>query len=133
MKLKKYVSILAVIAMLCGTCMAVTGCGSSDDLDNQGTQQEETVKSASTSAVTPDFKKMMDEYEAFMDEYIAFMKKYESSDDTTSMMSDYMSIMSKYADFADKVDAVDEDSLSDADYEYYIDVTSRVSQKLLAM
>ena len=38
--------------------------------------------------------------------------------------------MTKYSEFAEKIDAIDEDSLSDSDYDYYIEVTTRVTKKL---
>ena len=90
---------------------------SSDDEDSDGT-------------VTADFKETMDNYEAFMDEYIEFMEKYNESNDTSAMLSDYADMMTKYSEFAEKIDAIDEDSLSDSDYDYYIEVTTRVTKKL---
>lgn len=77
-----------------------------------------------------DFRQTMDDYEAFVDEYIEFMDKYENSDDTTAMLADYTEMMATYSDFAEKIDNIDEDSLSDSDYDYYIEVTTRCSEKL---
>ena len=45
-------------------------------------------------------------------------------------MKDYTDFVSKYADWGKKIDDIDEDSLSKADYDYYIDVTARVTKKL---
>lgn len=83
-----------------------------------------------SAGVTPEFKATMDSYEAFIDKYVEFMKNYDTMD--TSQMLQYLSILSEYTDFAKKIDAIDEDSLSDADYAYYLEVTTRVSQKLLS-
>ena len=83
-----------------------------------------------SAGVTPEFKATMDSYEAFIDKYVEFMKNYDTMD--TSQMLQYLSILSEYTDFAQKIDAIDEDSLSDADYAYYLEVTTRVSQKLLS-
>ena len=47
------------------------------------------------------------------------------------MMGDYASFMSRYADFAEKLDAMDESELTNAELAYYMEVTSRCSQKLL--
>jgi hypothetical protein len=92
----------------------------------------ETQESSSESdEVTVSFKEMLDSYEEFMDEYIEFMKKYSKSNDTTSMLTDYLNYLQKYAEFAEKIDAVDESSLSPADEAYYIEVTARVSKKLI--
>lgn len=93
-----------------------------DDSDKEDVSDDEEVSS--------DFKKTMDDYEAFMDDYIEFMKKYNDSDDVSSMLSDYADMMTQYGEFAEKIDAIDEDSLSDSDYDYYIEVTTRVADKL---
>lgn len=46
------------------------------------------------------------------------------------MLQDYSDIMSRYSDYMAKVEKLDTDSMSAADYAYYIDVTSRVTKKL---
>jgi len=87
----------------------------------------------SANLVDPALKEMLDSYEAFMDEYIEFMQNYQDSGDTMSMLQDYSDYMQRYSDFMQKVNAVDTENMSAADYAYYIEVTSRVSQKLLAV
>lgn len=84
----------------------------------------------SDSGVSPDFKKAMDSYEKTMNEYVKFMKKYSESDNSLSMAADYAKYLKKYTDTMDKLDAIDEDSLSDADLEYYIEVSGRITSKL---
>ena len=81
--------------------------------------------------VNPELKEMLDSYEAFMDEYLSFMTRYNEAEDTSQMMLEYLDFMQRYAEFAQEVDDVDTENLSDADYAYYIEVTSRVAQKLL--
>ena len=68
-----------------------------------------------------------------MDEYVAFMQRYGNADasDMAAMMADYADMMKRYAEFAEKIDALGESELSDAELAYYMEVTSRVSQKLL--
>lgn len=78
-----------------------------------------------------DFKEFMDSYEAFMDSYITFMKKYENSPDASSMLNEYMDILDQYNDYVQKLDEIDENSLSKEDYDYYIEVITRVERKLL--
>ncbi len=70
-----------------------------------------------------------------MDEYVAFMQKYMSADPTSmvSMMGDYYSILARYTEFAEKIDAFDESELTNAELAYYLEVTNRVSQKLLSI
>ena len=83
--------------------------------------------------IRPEVKDFLDSYEGFMDEYAAFMERYENADagDLAAMMGDYASFMSRYADFAEKLEAMDESELTTAELAYYMEVTSRTSQKLL--
>jgi hypothetical protein len=66
-----------------------------------------------------------------MNQYIDFMVKYESSDNTVSMLLDYTKMLQEYAEFADKLDKYDSNEMSAADAAYYLEVTSRVSAKML--
>ena len=70
---------------------------------------------------------------ACMDEYVDFMQHYmnDESDSTLSMMGDYYRILTRYTEFAEKIDAFDESELTNAELAYYLEVTNRVSQKLL--
>ena len=83
--------------------------------------------------VRPEVKAFLDSYEAFIDEYAAFMQRYADAGegDLAAMMGDYASFMSRYAEFAEKLDAMDESELTNAGLAYYMEVTSRCSQKLL--
>lgn len=88
---------------------------------------------ADESAIRPEVKEFLDSYEAFIDEYAAFMQRYADAGegDLAAMMGDYASFMSRYAEFAEKLDAMDESELTNAELAYYMEVTSRCSQKLL--
>ena len=55
----------------------------------------------------------------------------DESDSTLSMMGDYYHILTRYTEFAEKIDAFDESELTNAELAYYLEVTNRVSQKLL--
>ena len=83
--------------------------------------------------IRPEVKEFLDAYEACMDEYVDFMQKYLNADPTSmvSMMGDYYSILARYTEFAEKIDAFDESELTNAELAYYLEVTNRVSQKLL--
>ena len=101
------------------------------DGTDEADQSDETGETAASTEVTPELKAFLDEYEAFFDEYIEFMKKYNSSGDTVSLMSDYLQMLEKYTSFTEAVEKYDSDEMSDADRAYYIEVTTRVSKKLL--
>lgn len=94
-----------------------------------------TTPSANTSTnqsaeASADFKKTMDDYEKTIDSYIAFMKKYNESSNTASMAADYAKYMSDYANVMSEIDAIDENTLTDADKKYYIEVNTRIVKKL---
>ena len=104
----------------------IAGISSESQKDEESSKEEDN----DSDTVDPDFKEVMDDYEDFMNDYVDFMKKYTSSDNPAGLMKDYTEIVSKYADWGKKIDDIDEDSLSKADYDYYIDVTTRVTKKL---
>ena len=98
---------------------------------------EEPTRKPQTAAaeneIRPEVKEFLDAYEACMDEYVDFMQKYMNADPASmvSMMGDYYSILARYTEFAEKIDAFDESELTNAELAYYLEVTNRVSQKLL--
>lgn len=92
---------------------------------------EEEAAGISSGDVDPDLKAFLDEYEAFMDDYVAFMKKYKESGSSVEMLSDYMAMMQRYADFASAAEKYNSEEMSAADAAYYLDVTNRVSKKML--
>ena len=90
---------------------------------------EPTPETQKDSGSFAEFKKKMDDYEAFFDSYIEFMKNYDSSD--TSAMFTYLNMLAKYADAMEALDAIDESALTPEEEAYYMEVTLRISQKLL--
>ena len=78
-----------------------------------------------------DFKKAMDSYEKFMDEYVAFMKKYSANPTDMSLLKDYTEYMNKYSTFCADFAKWENEELNDAELNYYIEVQTRVNQKLL--
>ena len=95
----------------------------------------EPQTAAAENEIRPEVKEFLDAYEACMDEYMEFMQKYLNADPTSmvSMMGDYYSILARYTEFAEKIDAFDESELTNAELAYYLEVTNRVSQKLLSV
>lgn len=95
-------------------------------------ETEAAATSVETDGLRPAFKDAMDSYEAFMDEYIALMKKTEENPEDLGLLADYMEYLGKYADVVEKFDAWENEDLNDAELVYYIEVQTRVTQKLLA-
>jgi len=85
--------------------------------------------------IRPEVKEFLDAYEVCMNEYVEFMKKYMNADPNSmaSMMGDYYKILSSYTEYSEKIEALDESDLSNAELAYYLEVTNRVSQKLLTV
>ena len=77
-----------------------------------------------------DFKEAMDSYEAFMNEYCDFMEKYSKNPTDAGLMADYMSYMQKYDDFTKKFDQWGGEDLNDAELAYYMEVQTRVYDRL---
>lgn len=96
----------------------------------ESTPTETTEASTDSNGIRPDIKEAIDSYETFMNDYCDFMTKYSESDDVVSMMADYVDYMSKYADMAKKFDDLENDNLNDAELSYYLEVQTRITQKL---
>ncbi len=85
-----------------------------------------------SSGVDPDLKEFLDSYEKFVDEYVAFMKKYLADpNNAVSMLTEYTEMMGKYIDFAKKIDQYDSKEMSTEDAKYFLEVTTRCTQKML--
>ena len=95
----------------------------------------EPQTAAAENEIRPEVKEFLDAYEACMDEYVDFMQKYLTADPASmvSMMGEYYSALARYTEFAEKIDAFDESELNNAELAYYLEVTNRVSQKLLSV
>lgn len=92
---------------------------------------EEDDTSVPASGIRPEFKEAMDSYEEFFDEYAAFMKKYAESGGSLSMLSDYMEFLDKYTETMEAMEAWGEEEMSTEETAYYLEVTTRINQKLL--
>lgn len=79
----------------------------------------------------PDFKEAMDSYEAFYDEYCDFMKKYNENPGELSLIMEYADMLTRSAEMTKKFEEWNSDDLNDAEMKYYLEVNTRVSQKLL--
>ncbi len=88
--------------------------------------------SSSDDGLSTEFKNAMDSYEEFMDDYIDFMEKYQNSDGTDlSLITEYTEYMNKYAQVCEDFEAWDSKDMNSAEAAYYLEVQTRVNQKLL--
>lgn len=93
--------------------------------------QEETP--AADSGLRPEFKAAMDSYEAFYDDYCAFMEEYNRNPSDLKLLAEYADMMGKLADMEEKFDAWEGEDLNNKELACYMEVNSRVTQKLLAV
>ena len=66
-----------------------------------------------------------------MDSYIEFMKKMAEDPNDITVITEYANMLAKYNEFAKAIEEYDVDEMSEADRQYYIEVTTRVSTKLM--
>ena len=96
---------------------------------------EPEAAASSESEIRPEIREFLDAYEACMDEYVEFMQEYMNADSAgmVAMMSEYYGVLARYTEFAEAMEDFDESELTNAELAYYIEVTGRVSRKLLAV
>ena len=88
--------------------------------------------SSSSTGLRKEFKEAMDSYERAMDEYITFMTKYNASKGTNpELITAYSEYMKKYIDATDAFKKWDSKEINKEEAKYYVDVQTRVTQKLM--
>ena len=107
---------------------STSGNGATQNNDDSGSGDASTGSSSDA-----DFKAAMDSYESLMNEYADFMEKYNAGGHPASMAADYAKIMVKYNDAMKKLDAIDENSLTPEEQQYYIEVQTRVNHRLASV
>ena len=107
------------------------------DIETRCPDQSEdtTTKAPSTTAnsgsIGADFKAAMDAYEKFMNDYVDFMKKYKANPTDMTLIQDYTDFLSDYGKFTQEFSTWKSKDLNAAELQYYTEVQSRVSKKLL--
>lgn len=79
----------------------------------------------------PSFKEALDSYEDFFDEYCEIVEKYNANPSDLSLLEDYTDYLNKYSETMSKMEALDDGNMNDAETKYYIEVTGRITEKLL--
>lgn len=103
---------------------------SSVDAEKEDDLPTESSSESDTSSVSADFKQMMDAYEEFFNEYIDFIKAYSEDPTSAELLARYGDMMSQYSDAMEGISEIDQDSLTGADLDYYLEVYGRITQKL---
>ena len=112
---------------------AKTETGTDAEISSEPKQEETSgTDTQIVDGVRPEFKEAMDSYETFMNEYCDFMKKYAESDGTDlGLLADYTEYMGKYGEVVEAFEAWESEELNAAETAYYLDVQTRINQKLL--
>lgn len=97
----------------------------------------ETTAAPETEVVTigirAEVKEAIDSYEAFMDEYCSFMKKYSENPTDLTLLSDYADYIGKYTEAMKNFETLGDNEMNEAELAYYIEVSARVSAKLIEL
>lgn len=106
----------------------------STSINNNGSSPSTSTdnNSSNTTELRKEFKDAMDSYESAMNEYIAFMTKYNASKGTNpELIAAYGEYMKKYIDATDAFKKWDGKEMNKEEAKYYVDVQTRVTQKLM--
>lgn len=80
----------------------------------------------------PAFQATMDEYESFMGVYCNFLKTFHAGEIQDNAAAEYENYIQQYNEIQDKMSAIDLSALSAEENEYYIEVTARMNDELIA-
>lgn len=94
-------------------------------------EENESDTTELVDGMRPEFKEAMDSYEAFYDEYCDFMVKYKANPTDTKLITEYADMMKKVVDMDEKFKAWESNDLNNEELKYYIEVSSRIVQKML--
>ncbi len=94
------------------------------------TAEVPTPTEALVDGMRPAFKEAMDAYEAFYNEYCDFLSKYAQNPTDFSLLGQYAGMLSKAGEMDKAFEEWDEDDLNGKELQYYLEVNSRVLQKL---
>ncbi len=102
-----------------------------ESISEETKKEDQSKTDTDNNGLRPDFKKAMDDYESFMNEYVEFMKKFNANPSDVSLLKDYADYMTKYATAMESFKNWKEEDMNDAETKYYLEVETRVNQKLL--
>ena len=97
----------------------------------EATESATENNAALIDGMRPEFKEAMDAYEAFYDEYCDFMVSYQKNPTDVKLMTKYGQLLTKMADVNAAFEKWDELGLNNEEFKYYLEVNSRVMQKLV--
>lgn len=91
---------------------------------------EEPTPEQAGSGLRPEFKDAMEHYEAFYDEYCDFMAQYMANPYDPTLLAEYADMLAELAEMDSAFEAWGDSDLNDEELAYYLEVQTRVLQKL---
>ncbi len=82
------------------------------------------------NGMRPEFIEAMNSYEAFYDSYIEVLNKYSENPTNLTILTEYMDLLSQAEEMDEKFNAWNDGTMNDAETSYFIQVNSRIMQKL---
>ena len=112
-----------------------SGTGSTDTTGTTDTgDSADSTSSGTTDGIRPEFKQAVDSYETSMNEYCDLMSKVAASDGTDlTLVKEVAEWEQKLSQVEADFDKLDGTETSDAEVNYYVEVQTRVNQKLLSV
>ena len=95
------------------------------------TQPETEQPAALVDGMRPEFKEAMDSYEEFYNDYCEFMEDYMKNPSDLTLLSKYGEMMTDLVEMDAAFEEWGDSDLNEAEMKYYIEVQSRVAQKLV--
>ncbi len=92
-----------------------------------------TPSTTDSSAIRPEFKQTMDNYEAWFDHYCEVMTAYKENPSDINLLTEMTSLLSEEVTMLDELEKMDQSQMNAAELAYYIEVTGRIQQKLIAV
>ena len=83
-----------------------------------------------TGALSPEFKKTMDDYEAWFDHYCEVLKKSQENPSDLALLTEMATLAAEEEKMLEQIDQLDESELNAAEQAYYVEVTVRINNKL---
>ena len=99
--------------------------------DAEASDTAEESSDSDSGAISPEFKKTMDDYEAWFDHYCEVMKKYQENPSDLELMSEMSELLAEESTMLEQMENMNEDDMNAAELAYYLEVTARIEKNLL--
>lgn len=93
--------------------------------------QESSETTRDPDEIDPDLVAFCESYEAYIDEYCDFMERYLANPADLNLLSEYASIMETLDEFTAAADNYNTDDMTDAELQYYLEVTGRCTTRMM--